>query len=136
MIDFPEGKPRNFLFVRGPRREHLRQAANEVFVNVSIRLPHRPDAPPVRDHAERVLRFAFTRFTDAIVAIRLRLVDENGPRGGVDQRCRVQVELRDGGKVRVEGTGSDAHAVIHAVVSRVARATARHLGRSRKPRLG
>ncbi len=105
-------------------------------MNLTIQLPHTPDTSSIRDHADRVLRFALTRFTDAITAIRLRLVDENGPRGGVDQRCRVQVTLRNGGEVSVEGLGSDPRAVIHEVVARAERAIARRLSRVRGSRIG
>ncbi len=105
-------------------------------MNLTIQLPHAEDSASVREHADRALRFAFTRFTDAITGIRLRLVDENGPRGGVDQRCRVHVALRSGGTIRVEGTGIDAPSAIYHVVARAERTIARRLSRARSERIG
>ena len=103
-------------------------------MNLSIQLPHSSDVPSLREHAERTLSFVLTRFTGAISEIRLGLVDHNGPRGGVDQRCRVQVTLRRGGTVNVEGVDSDPHAVITQVAARMARTLARRLSRSRAQR--
>ncbi len=103
-------------------------------MNLIIQLPHATDGGTVRDHADRVIRFALTRFTTAIAAVSLRLVDENGPRGGVDQRCRVQVQLRTGGSLTVEAVGSDPHAVIHDVVARMARTLSRRIARLRERR--
>jgi ribosome-associated translation inhibitor RaiA len=103
-------------------------------MNLSIQLPHSSDVPSRREHAERTLRLALTRFADAISEIRLRLVDDNGPRGGVDQRCSVHVALRRGGTVNVEGVDSDPQSVIKQVAARVARTLARRLSRRRAPR--
>lgn len=105
-------------------------------MNLTIQLPHAADANTARDHADRVVRFALTRFTGAISAVRLRLVDENGPRGGVDQRCRVQVVLRTGDVLSVEAVGSDAFAVIHQGCARMAHSVARRLSRLSARRLG
>ena len=103
-------------------------------MNITIQLPTSTESPVLRDHADRELRFALTRFTNEITTIRLRLVDENGPRGGIDQRCLVHVVLRTG-PVSVEGVGSDAHAVIHDVVARAARTVARRISRARETRI-
>lgn len=106
-------------------------------MNLTIQLPHAAaDATAARDRADRVLRFALTRFAREISAVRLRLVDENGPRGGVDQRCRVHVVLRTGDALSVEATGSDPHAVIHDVCARMARTVARRLSRLGARRIG
>ena len=105
-------------------------------MNLTIQLPHVANATTARDHADRVLRFALTRFSGAISAVRLRLVDENGPRGGVDQRCRIHVVLRTGDVLRVESVGSDAYAVIHQVCTRMAHTVARRLSRLSARRLG
>jgi hypothetical protein len=100
-------------------------------MNLAMQLPD----PAHAAYAERALRFALTRFTDAVDRVRLRLVDENGPRGGPDKRCAVRVTLRQGGVVYVTGLDSDIRTVVDQVASRVARAVARHLDRARPPRL-
>lgn len=103
-------------------------------MTLTIQLTHRDDADSLHAHAERVLRFALTRFGAAVTAVRLRLVDENGPRGGTDQRCRVRVVLRQGGAIDVSGDSADAHGVIYDVAARAARAVGRRIRRSRDRR--
>ncbi len=103
-------------------------------MNLTIQLPHVSDSETMYAHADQVLRFAMTRFTEVISEVRLRLVDENGPRGGVDQRCRVQVHLRRGGVVHVDGVHADPHVAIQQVTARAARCVARQLSRERPGR--
>jgi putative sigma-54 modulation protein len=61
-------------------------------------------APRLRDYAERRLAFAVRRFRQQIRSIRVRLVDLNGPKRGVDARCSVAAELTDGRQLFVEAT--------------------------------
>ncbi len=100
-------------------------------MNLVIQLPHAPEDAALHEHAERSLRFALTRFSSAVADIRLRLVDENGPRGGADQRCRVQIVLRQGGGLSVEGVDADPRVAIDQVAARAARTVARRLSRAR-----
>jgi hypothetical protein len=39
------------------------------------------------------LRFAMARFQNAVGEVRVRLSDDNGPRGGTDKRCRFEVHI-------------------------------------------
>lgn len=100
-------------------------------MHLSIQVGRADAGASLRTHAERALRFALTRFSAAVARVRLRLIDENGPRGGVDQRCRVHVALRDGGTVDVEGVEADARVAIDVVAARAARSVARRLERGR-----
>ncbi len=56
---------------------------------------------------ERRLWFALAKFGGRICRIRVLLEDINGPRGGVDQRCRVEVLLVPSGKIEAEATDAD-----------------------------
>ncbi|WP_379720074.1 HPF/RaiA family ribosome-associated protein [Massilia jejuensis] len=58
------------------------------------------------------------------------LSDINGPRGGVDKRCKIQVRLgsRD---VIVEDTGADLYAAIDRAAGRADRALVRQVERTR-----
>lgn len=105
-------------------------------MQLTIQLPAGEEAETLHAHADRALRFALTRFAVAVSAIRLRLVDENGPRGGVARRCRVEVALRSGGAVNVEGVDADPRAAIDRVAARAARTVARRLSRARARQLG
>ena len=47
----------------------------------------------LRDHIERRLRFALDRFARRIRRVHVTLGDLNGPRGGIDKRCKLAISL-------------------------------------------
>ena len=47
--------------------------------------------PALRDHALRRVHTALRRFAPRLGDVHVRLSDVNGPRGGVDKRCHVNV---------------------------------------------
>src|SRR3954447_23488504 len=73
----------------------------------------------LRDYIERRLQFALGRFAARIHRLTVRLTDVNGPRGGLDKRCRIAVALVPRGVVIVEGWGHDPFAVVTQAAKRV-----------------
>ncbi len=61
----------------------------------------------------------------------VRLGDENGPRGGVDKFCRLQVSLVDAPQVVIRDCGPDLYTVIDRASDRAARSVAKQLERNR-----
>lgn len=59
------------------------------------------------------------------------LSDINGPRGGVDKRCKIQVQLGGGRDVIIEDTEADLYAAIDRAAERADRAVVRQLERQR-----
>ena len=51
-------------------------------------------APVLREYVTRRMSFAIGRFRDHIQWARVKVADVNGPRGGNDKRCVVQLRLR------------------------------------------
>ena len=47
----------------------------------------------LREHTERRLGFALDRAHHDLNTITVRLSDINGPRGGADKRCQIQIPL-------------------------------------------
>ena len=84
------------------------------------------------DHTERRLRFAFTRSGDRIKRVVVRFGDTNGPRGGEDKFCRMQVYLKHAPPVLIEDAGADLYAVIERVAERAGRNVAKHVDRLRE----
>ena len=84
---------------------------------------------PLLDHTERRLRFAFTRTGDQIKRVVVRLGDTNGPRGGEDKFCRMQVYLEHAPPVLIEDRGADLYAVIDRVAERAGRNVAKRVER-------
>jgi putative sigma-54 modulation protein len=87
---------------------------------------------PLKDHIERRLRSALGRLAGRIDRVSVTLTDVNGPRGGVDKRCRVAVSLVPRGGVIITCSGSDPFALAARAASRVGRATRRALERRRR----
>jgi putative sigma-54 modulation protein len=85
----------------------------------------------VCDHTRRRLGFALGRFADRITSVWVRLADENGPRGGVDKRCRIEVRGTQKWLVLVDDADTDLHAAIDRAADRVARSVVRTLERLR-----
>jgi ribosome-associated translation inhibitor RaiA len=76
------------------------------------------------DHRKTVgdrVRFLLDRFASRIRRIELRLLDENGPKGGVDQRCVAFARLGDGTHVIAEAKGRRLPVAIDRALRRVAR---------------
>ncbi len=59
------------------------------------------------------------------------LSDINGPRGGRDKRCKIQISLDNGKSVVIEDTEEDMYAAIDRAAERADRALARQLARNR-----
>ncbi|NYE61148.1 ribosomal subunit interface protein [Duganella sp. 1224] len=60
------------------------------------------------------------------------LSDINGPRGGRDKRCKIQIHLDHGKTIVIEDTEEDVYAAIDLAAGRADRALARQLSRGRK----
>lgn len=86
----------------------------------------------LRDHAERRLRFALTFCDDRIHQIVMKLSDINGPRGGVDKCCQMQVVLDGLPPVIVEDTEADMYVAINRAANRTGRTVRRRLARRRE----
>lgn len=76
---------------------------------------------------DRRLKFALGRFGKAIRQVVVRVVDINGPRGGVDKRCRITVALRGAGsdRITVKDTDDNLYAAIARASERAERAVSR-----------
>lgn len=111
-----------------------------VHVPVGYILRQSTSVPPelIREYADRRLYFALRRFENRVRSVTLRLHDENGPRGGLDTRCVITVELHKGAPIVVEATAAWPTAAITVAARRlnevVRRQTARDTSRRRPSR--
>ena len=85
----------------------------------------------LRNHAERRLRCALACCDDHIKQVVMRLSDINGPRGGADKRCHLQVMLTGLPDVVVEDTEADLYIAINRATDRAGRTVGRRLARQR-----
>lgn len=90
----------------------------------------------LREHVERRLRFALGWADDRLRQVSVRLSDENGPRGGEDKRCRIQVAFSGAPGMVIDDTEADLYVAIDRAADRAGRSVARRLERQRDYRQG
>ena len=85
----------------------------------------------LENHIRRRLDYAMSPRLDQIQQIRVRLSDINGPRGGADKCCQLQIVLPHLQDVIVNDTRVDMYAAISGAIERAGRAVSRRLSRQR-----
>lgn len=82
---------------------------------------------------ERRLKFALDRHESRLSEVSGAVSDLNGPRGGSDKRCHIQVRLQDGTSLSIEVRGEDGFAVVNAALRRLTYRLGRRVDRIHKP---
>ena len=82
-----------------------------------------------RSLIERRLRFVLGRFASRIRRVTVHM---NGSHGSADKRCRIVVRLVRSGQICVEGSDTDADAVVKRTTDRVGQLVSRELRRQRE----
>ncbi len=90
-------------------------------MRVEIRVRHGQLSSLLEEQLERRLYFALARFGGRIQRISAYLEDLNGPRGGEDQRCRIEVSLVPSGSIMAEATDADVESAVGRAAERAAR---------------
>lgn len=85
----------------------------------------------IKNHAEKSMRAS----ADLIDHVSVRLKDLNGPKGGCDKECSVEVVIPNSPSVVVTKRSSDAYACIRKALGRAARVTLRKISRKRSTAL-
>ena len=78
-------------------------------------------------HVHRRLAFSFSRLSARLRRVHVRLSDLNGPRGGVDKRCLIEVCLDGLPTVVIQDVQSDMYSAIDRAAGRAARTVLRRL---------
>jgi hypothetical protein len=90
----------------------------------------------VREHLKRRLEFVLGRFSRRVERIQVFLVEQNGPRGGIDKLCRILVRVRGLQHVVVEDRDANLVPLIDRTANRMGQVVRRELGRSLSRRQG
>jgi ribosome-associated translation inhibitor RaiA len=93
-----------------------------------------PEGARLRELAERRLRFAIRRLIWLVPRAKVYLSDVNGPRGGVDKRCQVELKTHSIGTVVITALARDWRSALETALARAARALVRMLRRVRDRR--
>ncbi len=83
----------------------------------------------LRSHAERRLYTALACCNDHIQKIVMMLSDINGPRGGSDKHCHLQIVLAGLPDIIIEDTESDMYIAIDRATDRAGRTLVRKIER-------
>ncbi|QYF93207.1 HPF/RaiA family ribosome-associated protein [Massilia sp. PAMC28688] len=85
----------------------------------------------LRAYTEQRLSMALGWAGEHMHKLAVSLSDINGPRGGIDKRCKIQVQLGGGAEVVIEDTEADLYVAIDRAASRADRAVVRRVERRR-----
>ena len=89
-----------------------------------------PQATELRDLTERRVRFVLRRLGWVVPRAEVQMSDVNGPRGGIDKRCQVELQTDGAGSVVVASVASDWRAALNQALAKAARFLMRSLRRS------
>lgn len=98
-------------------------------MNLQIRTRGIEMTRPLEEVVERRIRFALNRFGERVRHVHVQLTDLNGPRGGVDTRCKVEVSLDSIGSVIVHETSDTPFTAVALASDTVSRAVRRKIKR-------
>ncbi len=102
-------------------------------MRVDIRWKGLPKSSFLSEHVQKRAHAGLQRFQGKVHTVTVRFEDTNGPRGGVDKRCSVELTGAFGILV-AEAQGSDYYAVADLALARGERAVARSLQRDHRSR--
>ena len=100
-------------------------------IPVYIRATQRDFGCNERDYLRRKLGIKLGKYARSIERVSVRTEDVNGPRGGIDQLCRIKVVLRGLASVVFESRDGSLDAAVDVALSGVERTVRRTLERRR-----
>lgn len=94
------------------------------------------EARQMREPSVERVRFAFRRLSTWVPRVKVQLSDVNGPRGGVDKRCQVEMNTESAGTVVIVSLASDWRTALDLSLGRATRVLRHNLQRNQKPTRG
>lgn len=94
------------------------------------------DGGQMRELSLQRVRFALRRLTGFVPHARVQFSDVNGPRGGVDKRCQLELKTDSAGTVVIASLAKDWQTALNRSLARATRALKRSLQRLQKPMRG
>jgi hypothetical protein len=91
------------------------------------------DGAQMRDLSIERVRFVLRRLTYLVPHAKVQFSDVNGPRGGVDKRCLVELKTDNAGTVVIASLARDWRTALDRSLTRATRVLTRSLQRVQKP---
>lgn len=86
----------------------------------------------LHDYIAKRLAYALSHGRDWVTRIVVRLSDVNGPRGGVDKRCGIEVRLKGDSTITIDDTQADLYVAIDRAAERTRRTLDRRIARRQR----
>lgn len=91
------------------------------------------DGNLMRERSVERVRFALRRLSALVPRAKVQFSDVNGPRGGVDKRCQVELNSDAVGTVVIASLARDWRTALDRSLRRAIQVLTRSLQRSKKP---
>ena len=91
------------------------------------------DGSQMRELSVERVRFALRRLSALVPRAKVQFSDVNGPRGGVDKRCQVELNSDAAGTVVIASLARDWRTALDRSLRRATQVLKRSLQRSHKP---
>lgn len=95
---------------------------------------HLTDA--LKEHVQKQLKQALARSAAQMNTVHVYLNDINGPHGGIDKRCQIEVAFHGGGTTFVEDVNEDLYVAISRAAARLKRVVRKRSDRRRPTERG
>ena len=93
-------------------------------------------ATQLRELSIERARFTFRRLAAWVPCVKVQFSDVNGPQGGMDKRCQVELNKGTAGRVVVVSLAQDWRTALDLSLGRAAQVLKRSLQRDNKPPRG
>ena len=90
-----------------------------------VRTPDVSAAAELRRYVARRLRSALRPYRGRVSRVAVRVLDVNGPKGGVDTRCSITAVLQGGRRVFVHAISASPHGAVSLAARRLTRIVGR-----------
>ncbi|QDU72203.1 HPF/RaiA family ribosome-associated protein [Mucisphaera calidilacus] len=100
-------------------------------MNVDVHALNIDRSDTLAAHVRDRISSALERFQQRVRRVRVRLSDLNGPRGGEDMMCQMQVDVMGCGLLIVEQTDTDVYHAVDQAAERVKRTVRRAINKKR-----
>lgn len=101
-------------------------------MKIDIQARHIELNQQLKEHIQRKLQFSLNRFERYIGGVSIGLSDVNGPKGGFDKQCTIQVFLEKMEDVVVKDIQANLPLAIDRAMQRSSRSVARKINQKHK----
>ncbi|MEQ9459598.1 MAG: HPF/RaiA family ribosome-associated protein [Phycisphaeraceae bacterium] len=100
-------------------------------MNVHVHALNIDHSETLKNHVQSRISTALERFGKRVRKVIVRLSDLNGPRGGHDMYCQMQVDVMGCGLLIVEQTDTDVYHAVDQAADRIKRNVKRAINKKR-----